>query len=133
MAGRMKQEFQQTRFLVHDLSRVPTTFGIVTACNPDGVTVSDEQNVAATECLRSALVNAGFYFFAVTGCSPDFRHQEPGFGITTDDRENIVKIGRNWQQEAIFWVEGGIVHLVSCRDPEVVTLGQWSALAQQSD
>jgi hypothetical protein len=129
----MKPEYQQTRFLVPELDQVPARFGVVTACNPDGVTVGDEQNRAATECLRSALASAGFHFFPVTGCSPDVRHREPGFGIVADDREIIVELGRTWKQEAIFWIEGGIVHLVSCGDPEVVTLGRWSALEQQPD
>jgi hypothetical protein len=127
----MKPEYQQTRFLVHDLDKVPTTFGIVTACNPNGVTVSDDQNKAATEQLRRHLTTAGHTIFPVTGCSPDLKHQEPGFGIVYNDRDQIVRLGRAWKQDAVFWVESGIVHLVSCRDVEVVILGRWSALAQQ--
>lgn len=103
-------------------------FGVVTACNPDGVTVDDEQNKAATESLRNHLAGAGLQFFSVTGCSPDLRHQEPGFGIAVDDRDVIVELGRRWRQEAIFWIEHGTVHLVACGQGEAVILGQWDAL-----
>lgn len=127
----MKPEYQQTRFLVPGLDQVPLRFGVVTACNPNGVTVGDEQNRAATERLRSALASAGFHFFAVTGCSLDLSHREPGFGIVTDDREIIVELGRAWMQDAIFWVEHGTVHLVSCGDGEAVALGRWCDLLYQ--
>ena len=97
----MKPEYQQTRFLVEGHAPVPERFGVVTACNPDGVTVDDEQNKAATENLRSHLAGAGFQFFRVTGCSPDLRHQEPGFGIVVDDRDVIVELGRRaWSSVA---------------------------------
>lgn len=127
----MKPEYQQTRFLVPKLDHMPARFGILTGCNPDGVTFSDDQNKSTTERLRSALASAGFHFFAVTGCSPDLRHREPGFGIVTDDREIIVELGRTWKQDAIFWVEHGTVHLVSCSDCEAVALGRWCDLLHQ--
>ena len=127
----MKSEYQQTRFLVDETGPVPDQFGVVTACNPDGATVGDEQNRAATERLRSQLANEGLHFFPVTGCSPDLRHQEPGFGIVTDDRDVIIELGRSWRQDAIFWIEHGTVHLVPCGDGEAVTLGQWSSLVRQ--
>lgn len=129
----MKQEYQNTRFLVQGSEKVPTRFGVVTACNPNGVTVSDEQNKIATERLRNHLAGAGYSFFSVTGCSPDLRHQEPGFGIVYNDRDHIIQLGREWRQDAIFWIEHGTVHLVPCGDGEAVTLGQWNALVQQPD
>ena len=129
----MKPDYEQTCFLVDDIKKLPMKFGIVTACNPDGVTVSDELNTAATERLRSDLTGAGFHIFSVTGCSRDLRHQEPGFGIVTSDREAIVELGRAWKQDAVFWVEGGIVYLISCRDPEVINVGQWQELARHPE
>lgn len=129
----MKPEYQQIRFLVPGLDLVPARFGILTGCNPDGVTVSDDQNRAATKRLRAALASAEFQIFSVTGCSHDLRHQEPGFGIVTDDRDLIVQLGRSWKQDAIFWVEDGIVYLISCRDPEVISVGQWQELARQPE
>ena len=70
----------------------PAAFGIVTACNPDAVTVSEAANVEATERLRARLVAEGWDFFPVTGGSADFTHAEPGFGIVTS-RDEIVAFG----------------------------------------
>lgn len=124
----MKPEYQRIRFLVEPLDALPQSFGVITAYNPEGATASNEQNRAATERLRAALTSAGFQIFGVTGCSPDLHHREPGFGVVTNDRHVIVELGRAWKQDAVFWIEAGIVYLVSCRDPEVVTLGEWTAL-----
>ena len=129
----MKPEFQQTRFLVQDLDQVRPTFGVVTACNPDGVTISDEHNRAATERLWDHLAEAGFQFFPVTGCSPDLKHQEPGFGIITNDRDVIVQLGREWRQVAVYWIDQGILHLVPCGAGEAVKLGLWSARVVRPD
>jgi hypothetical protein len=126
----MKPEYPQTRFLVEKIKSLPPRFGVVTACNPNGVHVDDEKNKAATERLRNHLESAGYNFFRVTGCSPDFRHQEPGFGIICQDRDKIVEMGRAWHQEAIFWIENGTVHLVPCGGGDPVCLGEWSAMAQ---
>lgn len=38
----MKPEYQQVRFLALEVYQLPAKFGIVAACIPDGVTVSDE-------------------------------------------------------------------------------------------
>ena len=127
MSAWMKREYEQTLFLVQDLAQVPPSFGVVTACNPDGVTVSNEQNMAASERLERHLAEAGFQYFPVTGCSPDLTHQEPGFGIITDDRDVIIELGREWRQEAVYWIDRGIVHLVPCGGGEAVNLGRWTA------
>ena len=82
-------------------------------------------NIAATERLRNQLAAAGFTIFPVTGSSPDLQHQEPGFGIVTDDRDVIVELGRKWRQEAVFWIDYGTVWLVPCGEGESVRLGYW--------
>jgi hypothetical protein len=124
----MKPEFQQVRFLVEKMGQTPVRFGIVTACNPDGVTVSDDENRSATERLRAYLKENALTYFEVTGCSPDLRHREPGFGVIGLQREEIVRMGQQWKQEAVFWVDEGNLHLVPCNPGEAVTLGQWDAL-----
>lgn len=121
----MKPEYQQIRFLVQAVDQLPARFGVVTACNPNGITVSDEQNRAATDRLRIHLVNEGLEFFPATGCSPDLRHQEPGLRVVYDNSAVIVELGRAWQQEAVFLVEDGIVRLVPCGEGEPITLGRW--------
>lgn len=109
---------------------LPAAFGIVTACNPDGRTVTDEENQQATESLRSALTAEGYFYFPVTGGSPDFSHAEPGFGVLFKSIEEAVSWGKRFQQEAVFWIHEGCVQLVPCNGSAAVELGPWQSLAE---
>lgn len=124
----MNSEYKRTRFIASPPpDGFPTRFGVITACNPNGHIASDEQNIAETEKLREVLIHTGKHVFAVTGCSPNLAHREPGFGVVCDASE-IVELGRNWEQEAVFWVEDGVVHLVPCGPGEPAILGAWTNL-----
>lgn len=124
----MNSEYKRTRFITSPQpGGFPIRFGVITACNPHGRIVTDEQNAAATAKLRQHLIETGRKVFPVTGCSPDFVHQEPGFGVACEAAE-IMELGRAWKQEAVFWVEDGIVHLLPSNDGERTTLGTWTAL-----
>ena len=109
---------------------LPAAFGIVTACNPDGKTVSAIENDQATDTLRSALTAENHFFFPVIGGSPDFSHTEPGFGVLFESSEEAVSWGRRYQQEAVFWIKEGSVQLVPCDGTTPVELGAWKSLAE---
>lgn len=126
----MNPEYQRTRFLARPpTSGLPDRFGVVTACNPNGVVVDETRNAVATDKLRQQLQHLEWVFFPVTGCSPDLTHQEPGFGVVCQTAEEVVDLGRAWQQEAVFWIENGVVHLLPCNSGERVVLGEWAKLA----
>ncbi len=127
----MNPEYQRARFLVSQPQEgLPPRFGIVTTCNPNGVLSDEAQNLAATERLRKQLEAAERVFFPVIGCSPDLVHQELGFGVVCQTPDEVVELGRSWQQEAVFWIESGRVHLLPCAEGDVFVLGKWSSLAQ---
>lgn len=111
---------------------LPAAFGIVTACNPDGKSVSDSENKEATQALRGALEAEGHFFFPVTGGSPDFSHAEPGFGVLFTSRADSVVWGKRFHQEAVFWVDEGRVQLVPCDGAAPVDLGEWQLLVESS-
>lgn len=125
----MKPEFQNVRFraAVPDALK-SKNFGVITACNPDGISVSDAQNETATQRLKSDLVHEGLVHFPVTGGSPDFSHAETGFGVVWDSPDEAVAWGRKFRQEAVFWIEDGLVHLVSCSDDQSIFVGRWQVL-----
>lgn len=106
-------------------------FGVVTAYNPDGVTVSGAENERALAGLRAELVARGFPFFEVTGGPADFSHAEPGFGIQAT-LEECLALGRRWRQEAVFWVEEGTVTLISCTDDIQHMIGEWADLLSKA-
>ena len=128
----MNPEYKNTRFLVDLNGTLPEKFGVVTSCNPDGKTVSPKENIRLTQCLKDELESAEEVSFSVTGCSPDQTHQEPGFGIASNSEVKIIELGRKWQQEAIFWIEEGNVHLISCNSGTREVIGQWNQLQTNS-
>jgi len=127
----MNPEYRHTRFLASPpAGGFPTRFGVVTACNPNGVMVAEDKNAEATSKLFQQLQNAGRTFFPVTGCSPDLSHQEPGFGLVCHTAEEVLELGRAWEQEAVFWVEDGILHLLGCNGECRAPLGRWETRVQ---
>lgn len=125
----MNPAYQNVRFRAEPpQTGVHSRFAVITACNPDGQEVSDEENAIATERLRSELVKEGYHFFPVTGGSLDFSHAEPGFGVLLPSLEEAVPWGRRLRQEAIFWVEDGMVNLVKCLNGAALEIGDWSSL-----
>ncbi len=96
---------------------LPVEFGVVTACNPMGVTVEASANEELDRDLGLSLLGQGVPHFRVTGGSRDMSHAEPGYGCVVD-RGRIVELGRQWNQEAVFWVRGDRLFLVFCDRPE---------------
>src|SRR5690554_1300934 len=113
----MNPAYRQVRFRIGPPEvKLPATFAIITAWNPDGRPTALEANQGANDRLRARLDEGEGQWFPVTGGSPDFVHVEPGFGVAGITRDGAVAFGREFRQEAIFWVEGDVVFLVSCKD-----------------
>ena len=119
-------EYRKTLFRLGAAEDCPSTFAVVTVCNPDGVVLPAAENSSRTEAFRMQLDECGFRHFPVTGYDPDGPHREAGFGVESD-RETAMAFGRQWEQEAIFWIERGKLILVSCKDDEEIDLGTWIA------
>lgn len=125
----MNPEYKHTVFLAtRPPEGFPIRFGIVTACNPHGIVTDETRNTAALQELRKQLEKADKSFFSIIGCSPDLAHREPGYGFASQTAEEALVLGRIFKQEAIFWVEDGIVHLLPCRDGVRSILGKWNPL-----
>jgi len=92
-------------------------FAIVTACNPNDRVCSDAENRLADDAMVEELDRMGWWRFRVIGGSPDFCHQEPGWGVATGSMteaycphhdhasavtrcfRELVKIGRIFYQQ----------------------------------
>ncbi|MBM3876493.1 MAG: DUF3293 domain-containing protein [Verrucomicrobia bacterium] len=125
----VKDAYHQTVFLVLDDGKSwPREFAVLTACNPDGTLIGDDENARRTEALRRQLEARGLVLGRVDGCSPDLVHREPGFAarLTVED---AVVLGRWFQQEAVFFVRGDEVLLVPCDGAVPVSLGSWQKRA----
>lgn len=127
---RMNPAYAQVRFRAElPLGGLPERFGIVTAWNPEGLPASPEANQADAERLAARVESLGIPAFPVTGGSADFSHAEPGLGLLTDQAQ-VIALGREFRQEAVFWVERGRVHLCSCLESSgQMELNLWNRLA----
>jgi hypothetical protein len=119
----LEPAYFRTVFLVGEAVPVwSERFAIITAYATTGETWTEERNQAADEKLRDRLSAFGLSPLRVTGCSPDLRHQEPGWAVETNLFQALA-LGREFLQDAIYWVEGDRLGVVSCHTGKVVSVG----------
>ena len=125
-------EYHETRFVPKEPNPAhwPEAFVVITACNPLGQGLDDEADKAATVRLRKAISRLGLQRHRVTGVSADGKHREPGFAIWGCDLQAALSLGREFAQNAIYWVEKGRLEVVSCSTGECEYVGLWSERLQ---
>lgn len=92
-------------------AKFPAQFAIISAYATTGEHWSDAENMEADERLRKRL--APWPSHRVTGQSPDGKHAEPSWAVACS-QAIAVAIGRDYKQDAIFWVEAGALSIVDC-------------------
>ena len=123
----MREEYLNTYFIAElPPDGLPARFGVITAFNPNGSPAPHSDNVQADLRLKYRLEQLGFRHFRVTGTSCDGRHQEPGFGVVTDDRGVLESLCRQFDQEAYFWIDNGQVYCIEVTTGETRHVGSWS-------
>jgi hypothetical protein len=121
-------EYHETRFVPKEPtpSRWPDAFAVVTACNPFGHGIDAEADQSATTRLRKTISRLGLKRHRVTGVSADGKHREHGFAVWECDLQAALSLGREFAQNAIYWVEDGRLDVVSCSTGEREHVGLWS-------
>jgi hypothetical protein len=125
-------EYHTTRFVPKKPipSRWIDAFAIVTACNPLGRGIDEQADKSATTRLRKSISRLGLKRHRVTGVSADGKHREPGFAIWGCDLQAALNLGREFAQNAIYWVEKGRLAVVTCSTGEREHVGLWSERLQ---
>ena len=119
-------EYRETVFVGETPSGgFPMDFHIITAWNPKRIT-GFADNIAADEALYELLASRECRYFRLSGCSPDLKHHEEGWGVEGLSRKEAVLIGKQFNQNAIFEVVKGWLSIVGCESGEVQFLGLWS-------
>lgn len=80
-------------------------FAVVTAFNPHGVDVTDEENVRRHSALCDELEAADIPSVTAAGASPDGAHLEEGFAIWVS-RDRARDLATRYEQSAFFWFDG---------------------------
>jgi hypothetical protein len=91
-------------------------FAALTAFNPRGVDISDEENQRRMSELEAELTSVGESFVRIDACSPDRSHCECSVALNVS-RERAIDIARRWEQVAIFWFDGGSFWIYGAIDP----------------
>jgi len=98
-------------------------FWIVTAFNPEGRRVAEENNRRKDHELLAWLTKRNETPIRVTGLSPDGSHAEPGWTIT---HSSIAReAGETFDQEALYRIQGGKLFLVDLATGSEENLGPW--------
>jgi len=122
----IRSEYLETIFIAKKVpdGGWPDRFAVITACNPfsNGDRADD---AAATLRLRKHISRMRFMKCRITGASPDWAHQEPGFAVWGLSIEQALEAGRTFFQNAVFWVEEGNIHVVSCPGGARTFVGRW--------
>lgn len=102
------------------------SFAVITAWNKNGRVGTKEENQADDQQLPTILSSMGVRKVRMTGWSPDFSHGEPGWAVAVP-KEEAVRLGKQFGQLAIFWVENDRLFLVPCldEDHQEEELGSW--------
>jgi hypothetical protein len=80
-------------------------FAVVTAFNPYGVNVTNEENVRRHSTLRDELESAGIPNVPAAGMSPDGAHREEGYAVWIS-RNRARDLAARYDQTAFFWFDG---------------------------
>lgn len=124
---RVRAEYFDTQFRTQKpVSGWPTQFAVITARNPDGCCTGDKHNKSLDAELDTFCAAKDLARWSVTGGSRDFSHAEPGFGVECD-LPTALAVGRRFRQEAIFWIQNGLLSLQMCDGAHDVPLGYWEA------
>jgi predicted GIY-YIG superfamily endonuclease len=102
-------------------------FAILTAHNPGGKIVDLETNTDADKELRRSLSRKSLPKHRVTAVAEDWFHEEKSFAVWGLNHTTAAKIGREFRQDAYFWVENGTVHVHSCHTQEKQKVGTWES------
>jgi hypothetical protein len=105
-------------------------FAILTAYNPGTSRPTEENNKEQNRLLRQQLSRERHPKHKVDAVSEDWSHTEKSFAVWGLDHATAAKIGRDFGQDAYFWVEHGTVHVHSSRTQEKQKVGTWESRFQ---
>jgi predicted GIY-YIG superfamily endonuclease len=134
----IRPEYLQTLFIPKETKESQSTpdwsqsFAILTAFDPGGNRHDDAVNQIANRKLRTRLnqrrTRNSPLLVKIDAVSEDWSHTEKSFAAWGLDHATAAKIGRDFGQDAYFWVENGTVTVHSCtttNPPTFQILGRW--------
>ncbi len=121
----IRPQYLQTWFSGQGLNLRPQPFAIITAHNPHGELRSWSQNGRADEKLWIHLKESGHDPQWVFAGSKDWSYFEESWTAHNLSVAEATDTGRAFKQDAIFWVQDGMVSVHDCESPDRVEVAPW--------
>lgn len=99
---------------------------VLTAHNPGGRVASDAANALAGKRLAAELERRGLTWWPAAGGDPSWTHVEPGAAVIDADEDDMLALGAEFGQDAIFVLTRADRRIVACTDNRVTVTG-WSS------
>ena len=96
---------------------------IITAANPFGTMLSEDDNRARHESLGDVLIASGCRPYPAVGSSPDGNWSEESWAVTGIGSATARRIGRAFEQNAVFELSGYTQRVLGC-------FGDWAVERQ---
>jgi len=108
----------------------PQTFAIITAWNPKDVILPEQENQKRNRCLQKSIKKTMVLGTKIIGASADLQHQELSL-IIEGALQDLINLAQKFQQNAIFWVQGDSLELISCNSLKHFKLGSFRERIRQ--
>ena len=119
----MNPAYDNTVFLLSEVPTVwPNNFAIITGHNPMDQKLTDSENIRRNQQLADWAEPK--IYIKLIGSSPDRTHQEASFALKCS-LNAAIKIGKQFNQRAIFYVRKGNLELVECNSGKNKQLGKF--------
>jgi hypothetical protein len=108
----------------------PSKFAIITAYATTGENWTDAENEKADLALEAELRGRVQWVRRLTGFSPTTKHAEPGWAVDISFAD-ACKIGGEFRQDAIYYVEGDKLKVSHCLSPSCIEVGDFRLRVHQ--
>lgn len=108
----------------------PQTFAIITAWNPKDVILPEHENQKRNRCLQKSIKKTMVLGTKIIGASADLQHQELSL-IIEGALQDLINLAQKFEQNAIFWVQGDSLELISCNSLKHFKLGSFRERIRQ--
>jgi len=127
LSNNLWSNYQKTMFKLAKLPNLKENLAIITAYNPWGLPASTADNIYSNRELAHVLEAKAVKLIEVLAGNHDFSYYEASF-IFKCERIDAIAFGRQWHQNAVYWIEQGQLYLLDCRPYDKTSLRETIAM-----
>jgi len=110
----MDRNWVSFQFIPSNREYLKRKFAIITAFNPKNLILNDFLNFIRNTELESVLKSLGYEY--MTSIGELFDHSEESFIVYDIEKDEAVNIGKQFDQDTVFYNSGKSISVVKCED-----------------